>query len=162
MTDRNDEHIGNPKIGSFNGPYRFFSNYYPSLIQFEGIVYPTVEHAFQAMKIENINTRMYIARFPTPGEAKRFARHVALRPYWDKGPNGSPGIKFEIMESLVRLKFRNPNLAEALLATGDAILEEGNTWGDRIWGVDTSGRGENHLGKILMRIRNEMRIQIGM
>ncbi len=53
---------------------------------------------------------------------------------------------------------QNPDLLSKLLATGDAELIEGNTWGDRVWGVDLyRGAGENHLGKILMRIRDELR-----
>lgn len=60
------------------------------------------------------------------------------------------------MLSLVRGKFQWPNLQEKLLATGDAYLEEGNTWGDRIWGT-VDGQGENRLGQILMQVREEAR-----
>ena len=61
------------------------------------------------------------------------------------------------MEEIVRAKFgQNPVLADKLLATGDTLLIEGNTWGDKFWGVDTRvGQGENHLGKILMKVRAE-------
>jgi hypothetical protein len=60
------------------------------------------------------------------------------------------------MGEIVRAKFeQNPNLAEKLLSTQDAYLEEGNTWGDRTWGT-VNGAGANHLGRILMEIRNEM------
>lgn len=43
-----------------------------------------------------------------------------------------------------------------MLATGDAYLEEGNTWGDRIWGT-VNGSGANRLGVILMQIRAELK-----
>lgn len=44
-----------------------------------------------------------------------------------------------------------------LIATGDAILREGNHWGDRFWGVDArTGEGENHLGRLLMELRAEI------
>jgi hypothetical protein len=57
----------------------------------------------------------------------------------------------------VRDKFnRNPDLRAKLLATADAYLEEGNTWGDQIWGV-YNGQGTNWLGKILMQVRTELR-----
>ena len=63
------------------------------------------------------------------------------------------------MEKCVRYKFaHHPELKEKLLATGDAYLEEGNTWGDRIWGV-YQGQGENRLGKILMKIRKELAVK---
>jgi N-glycosidase YbiA len=59
------------------------------------------------------------------------------------------------MEQCVRDKFtRHPDLRAKLLATGDAYLEEGNTCNDQIWGV-YQGKGENRLGKILMKIRME-------
>ena len=61
------------------------------------------------------------------------------------------------METLVREKFsHNKDLKEMLLETGDAIIEEGNDWNDTFWGV-CNGKGENHLGKILMKIREELR-----
>lgn len=57
---------------------------------------------------------------------------------------------------ICKAKFsQNPDLADKLVATKDAELIEGNTWGDRIWGV-CDGIGENRLGKILMRVRAEM------
>jgi predicted NAD-dependent protein-ADP-ribosyltransferase YbiA (DUF1768 family) len=61
------------------------------------------------------------------------------------------------MLKLVRRKFKNSKLREQLLATGGQELLEGNWWGDTWWGVDIdTGKGENHLGKILMQIRNEL------
>ena len=42
------------------------------------------------------------------------------------------------------------------MATRDRVLIEGNDWGDTFWGM-TDGEGENHLGKILMRVRAELR-----
>ena len=67
------------------------------------------------------------------------------------------------MEEIVRAKFtQNPKLKEQLLSTGDAILIERNTWNDRYWGVDIrSGVGKNHLGKILMKIRSELKANEG-
>ena len=85
-------------------------------------------------------------------EAKRLGRHVQLRPDWEN-------VKLPIMEEIVRAKFtQHPELAARLLATGDALLVEGTTWGDTCWGIDlTTGEGENRLGQILMQIRAELR-----
>lgn len=61
-----------------------------------------------------------------------------------------------IMYEICKAKFRqNPDLAERLISTSDFELIEGNNWGDHIWGV-CDGYGENRLGKILMRIREEL------
>lgn len=56
------------------------------------------------------------------------------------------------MKELIMIKFQNPLLKEKLLNTGDALLIEGNTWRDYYWG-ECKGKGENHLGKILMEVR---------
>ena len=65
----------------------------------------------------------------------------------------------EIMEEIVRAKIdQNPAVKERLLETGDIIIEEGNDWKDTYWGVDLkTGKGENHLGKILMKSRDLVR-----
>ena len=138
------------KIPEFQGEYRFLSNYYPATVEFEGITYPTVEHAFQSAKTLDMNERRRIAALPTPAEAKTEGRKLTYRPNWDT-------LKFQVMEECVRYKFtHNPDLKQKLLATGDATLEEGNTWNDRIWGV-YQGQGDNRLGKLLMQVRTELR-----
>lgn len=88
----------------------------------------------------------------SPKDAKRRGRNVKLRADWD-------AVKDGIMEEIVRAKFtQNKDLGEKLLATGDAVLIEGNTWNDRYWGVDIkTGAGHNHLGKIIMKIRTELK-----
>jgi hypothetical protein len=138
------------RIGSFSGPYRFLSNFWAAEIEFEGVVYPTVEHAYQAAKTLDANERRRIAALPTPSEAKKAGRALPLRADWETA-------KFEVMEQCVRYKFtHHPELRAKLLETGEAYMEEGNTWGDRVWGV-YQGQGENRLGKILMKVRAELR-----
>lgn len=136
-------------INCFDGEYAFLSNYYNSPITHDGITYPTNEHFFQAMKTLNIDEKRAIAAAGTPGEAKRMGRSVTLRSDWEI-------IKSYYMELGLRLKFQNPDLAAKLIATDDEELIEGNTWGDRIWGV-YNGEGENRLGKLLMKIRDELK-----
>src|SRR5262249_26218885 len=132
------------------GEYRFLSNFYPAEVHFEGIAYPTSEHAYQAAKSLDPADRKRIASLPTPAEAKTAGRALTYRTDWETA-------KFEVMEIVVRDKFTGkPQLREKLLATGDAELIEGNTWNDQIWGV-YQGKGENRLGKTLMKIRAELR-----
>jgi N-glycosidase YbiA len=99
-----------------------------------------------------------------PGDAKRMGRRLKLRPDWEE-------VKLAIMLDLLRLKFRpiilkprslgptlstfQTSLAGRLIATGEAELIESNTWNDFFWGV-CMGVGENHLGKLLMRVRKEL------
>jgi ribA/ribD-fused uncharacterized protein len=141
------------RIAEFQGEYRFLSNFWPAEVVYEGITYPTAEHAYQAAKTLDVNERKRIAALPTPAEAKAAGRALKLREDWERGG------KFEVMEQVVRYKFtHHPELREKLLATADAVLEEGNTWGDTIWGV-YQGKGQNRLGKLLMKIRDEIRAQ---
>lgn len=136
-------------INEFKGKYRFLSNFYPCIINYEGIIYPSVEHAFQALKTEDINKRKLISEFKYANEAKKFGRHIELRSDWED-------IKLDIMEELIRLKFYfNENLKQMLIATNDAILIEGNWWNDTFWGM-CNNKGENHLGEILMKIRKDL------
>lgn len=131
-------------ILSFTGKHRWLSNFYPVSILFEGTVYPSVEHAYVAAKTEVVALRALVPTM-TAGEAKRFGRRLILRANWDD-------LKLGIMEQLLRTKFEDAALRAQLKATGIAPLVEGNTWRDRYWGT-YMGQGENHLGKLLMKIR---------
>ena len=141
-------------INRFEKEYFFLSNFYEHPIEENGIIYPTNEHYFQAMKTLNIAERKKIAAAPTPGEAKRMGRSVSLRPDWEE-------IKLDVMKRGLRLKFADLALAEKLLDTLDEELVEGNWWHDNIWGNCNCDKcknikGQNNLGKLLMKIRAEL------
>lgn len=138
-------------IDDFRGPYRFLSNFQSCVVYYEGLRYPTTEHAYQAAKTLDMTLRAQFASLATPREAKRLGRTVKLREGWDS-------MKLGVMRELLRQKFSdlNPALRDALKATGEELLVEGNTWGDRYWGI-CGGVGDNHLGRILMEIRSEMK-----
>lgn len=136
-------------IEDFSGEYRFLSNFFPAQIRHEQITYPTVEHAFQATKSLERFDRLRIASTRSPGRAKSLGRRVRLRKDWES-------IKVAVMRHLVEKKFNvHQDLRNRLLATGDTELIEGNTWNDCFWGV-CNGRGRNHLGRILMEVRNNI------
>jgi ribA/ribD-fused uncharacterized protein len=145
---------GARRIAAFQGEYRFLSNFWPATVEFEGVTYPTVEHAYQSAKTLDVAERRRIAALATPAEAKHAGEALVLRADW-------ASIKYEVMLRCVRYKFtHHAELGKLLLGTGDAYLEEGNTWGDVIWGV-YEGRGTNWLGKILMQVRGELREREG-
>lgn len=131
----------------FDGEYRFLSNFFPGEVEYEGLVYPSVEHAYQAAKTLNLEERNQFLTV-TPGQAKRLGKQLKNRDDWDS-------VKVSIMTELVRKKFKIEHLREQLLATGNRYLIEGNTWGDTFWGV-CNGNGKNMLGIILMQIRAEI------
>ena len=130
--------------------YTFLSNFYEAPVTFGGLTYGSAEAAFQAQKCLTEEEKLPFTQ-ARPGKCKGMGRRVKLRPDWEQ-------VKVGLMEEIVRAKFtQNEELKRLLLATGDKRLAEGNTWGDTFWGVDLrSGRGENHLGIILMRVREEL------
>lgn len=138
------------KITKFRGGYFFLSNFYQVRVPLDGMVFPTVEHAYQAAKSLNYHDRVRVRNAVTPGKAKRLGRGLKLREDWDE-------VKLQIMEDLLRYKFRfGSELADRLVATGGAKIVEENDWGDEFWGV-CRGKGDNHLGKLLMEIRDDLR-----
>lgn len=143
-------------ITDFRDKHNFLSNFYPSPVEMDGVEYPTIEHAFQAAKVHDFAQRRAIRAADSPSKAKRMGRKVKRRDDWFD-------VNLSIMESLVRQKFtRYPDLREKLLNTGDVPLIEGNNWNDKFYGCiwDTHQSkwvGENHLGRILMKVREELR-----
>jgi ribA/ribD-fused uncharacterized protein len=131
--------------------YEAFSNFEPCVIEMDGITYPTTEHAFQAYKSRNPTIRKHIAGLKTPGQAKRAGRSLPLRNDWQK-------VKFDIMVECLRLKFEQEPFRTMLLETGDEeIAEDARQWNDAEWGLGKSGKGNNKLGKALMKVRDELR-----
>lgn len=136
-------------IDSFRGKYFFLSNFFEAPIEYEGLTYRNNEAAFQAAKVIDKKLREEFSTL-NPSEAKRKGRRVSLRPDWEQ-------VKNRVMYEVCLAKFtQNPELKTKLLETGDIKLEEGNTWGDKTWGT-VNGKGENRLGKILMKIREDLK-----
>ncbi|HNC59253.1 MAG TPA: NADAR family protein [Leptospiraceae bacterium] len=144
-------------INAFKDEYRFLSNFYPCVVEFEGIEYPSTENAYQAAKTLNVIDRQLIAGLKA-GEAKRMGRKVEIRKDWDS-------VKLQIMESLLRQKFSQTYFTFLLLQTENAELVEGNYWhnnnnnnyGDCFCGKCKNVVGQNNLGKLLMKIREDLR-----
>ena len=135
-------------IREFIDAYAFLSNFYHSPVKYRNLIYLNVEAAFQAQKESCEKDKEQYTRM-NPAQAKLVGRNCNLREDWEE-------IKEQTMYEIVKAKFtQNEALARLLLATGDAYLEEGNWWHDTTWGV-CNGVGQNKLGKILMRVREEL------
>jgi ribA/ribD-fused uncharacterized protein len=148
---------GAAPITRFREEHRFLSNFWfvPGGVTVGGLTGATTEHVFQALKTLAPSERAQILAAPTPGEAKilggpahRGGIITELRPHWEE-------IKLGVMARLQAAKYAQPDMAQLLLATGDAELVEGNHWDDTFWGRCTCRKGhddegENWLGRILM------------
>lgn len=145
------------EITSFRNAFAFLSNFYPARVTFEGLDFPSAENAYQAAKTNDLRKREMF-RWCTPKEAKAWGKTVPLSP-------GFEDRKVEVMLSILRSKFSDPYLRTRLLDTGDATLIEGNWWYDTFWGCvkhrDGTWYGSNHLGVLLMDIRETLRVEKG-
>jgi ribA/ribD-fused uncharacterized protein len=135
-------------IDRFAGDYRFLSNFYPAEVLLDGIIYRTVEHAYQAAKTEDEGERRKIRKAQRAAEAKSLGGQVKMRP-------GFENAKIQVMYNLLEQKFSKGELRQKLLDTGNAKLVEGNDWNDKFWG-SVDGVGKNWLGRLLMEIRSNL------
>lgn len=136
-------------ITYFGGEYRWLSNFAPSVVQLDGVKYPTIEHAYQAAKTLDKEERLRVQAEVSPNGAKAQGYRLTLRKDWEQ-------VKLSVMCDLLLQKFHIDEYAQKLMATGDVLLIEGNTWHDTYWGV-CEGKGFNHLGQLLMMIREHLR-----
>jgi ribA/ribD-fused uncharacterized protein len=134
--------------------HREFSNFAPFGIDLDDARWPTVEHYYQAQKFADPQLRKTIRKAEKPVIAKSLAdkNKAAIRPDWD-------AVKDEVMYRAVKRKFElHAQLRELLLATGEEDIVECAP-NDYYWGVGRDGTGQNRLGKIIERIRAELRAQ---
>lgn len=134
-------------ILAFQGDHRWLSNFWPSTVILDGDIFPTVENAYQAAKVDKSMRKGFINI--APGAAKKLGRSIEIRDNWDN-------LKLDVMRGLIQQKFASGTpLAVKLKATGTCLIAEGNTWGDTFWGV-CNGRGLNMLGKLIMAQREKL------
>lgn len=142
-------------IKGFFNEFKFLSNFWMCSIEFHGRTWSSVEHIYQALKFNSRDLQEEIRALPKPKDAKHKASSLAhkVRRDWHK-------VNLQIMYDAVLAKFsQNEKLKRQLIDTAPAYLEETNYWCDNFFGNcqcsrcrDT--RGENHLGKILMQVRD--------
>ena len=145
-----------PAIERFDGHDTYcLSNFAEIPVEYEGVKYPTSEHAYQTAKTLDEAERAQVAACETPGQAKRAGQKVKMY-------DGFEADKDRIMHDIVAAKFaQNPEFADILVATYPAKLVEGNVWHDNYWG-DCKCRhcadieGANKLGLVLMTVRHEI------
>ena len=145
-------------IKEFRYHNNFLSNFSRDPVLYRDILFKTSEHAYQWAKCETDSERILILSCGTPSEVKNCGHLIKCDIIkWDKN-------KVNVMEEILRCKFSNENLQKKLLNTGNAELIEGNYWHDNIWGMcfcpkcKNKIEGKNHLGKLLMKIRDEVSI----
>lgn len=136
-------------IDSFQGEFRWLSNFWPCEVELDGLTFRSVEAGYVAAKTTDIEIRKHIQSLETSGKCKAFGKTMDLRSDWED-------VRLDIMESLLVQKFsKDSELGNKLIETYPRQLIEGNYWKDVFWGV-CEGKGKNNLGKLLMKIRKQI------
>jgi len=138
-------------IKFYTPKFYVFNNFSAHAIEFGGQVYPTCEHAYQAAKCTDPLGQEAIRNARSPLEAKRLANETykaARDPDWGNK-------KVAVVEEILRAKLaQHPEAQEALRESGDEdIVEDSPT--DYFWGIGADGSGQNVLGKLWMKLRDE-------
>lgn len=134
------------EINVFQLNHAFLSSLYPCKFTYKDELWPSVENAYQAMKCYNRNDWKSFLTCP-PTQARFHVPYFGPRADWKYTKN-------QIMYDICRAKFQqNRILAKKLMHTGRAIIRYHSP--DVYWGVHL-GCGENHLGRILMKVRHDL------
>lgn len=130
-----------------SGEHSYLSNFHYAPFELDGIMWPTVESYFQAMKTTDSKEWVKFSELAAPWEAKLRGRSVELRPDWEQ-------VRLDYMKKALLAKFgQHPDLATKLLATGAQDLHEDSP-SDYVWGWRNNGL--DLLGKCLMEVRKEL------
>lgn len=139
-------------IKEFQGEYRWLSNFWPVNIELDGIIYPSVEHAFMSSKSNDEEWKRYCSNVKhSPASVKYKSRYIKVLPTWNSS-------KIEIMKHCLIQKYNQEWFRTKLLETENKYLQEGNMWSDKYWGVCLkTNKGSNHLGILIMEIRDSLK-----
>jgi ribA/ribD-fused uncharacterized protein len=121
----------------------------------EGLHWKSVAHYVEAQRFDCDEARDLVRESTYAFAAKTLARERpnALRPNWLQMRDGA-------MEKAQRAKFAShPVLAEKLTSTGNAEIIEASPM-SKHWGAGSDGTGKNMLGRILMKIRADLRASL--
>lgn len=142
-------------INHFRGEYSWLSNFAECKIRYGSLTFNSVELFYIAMKIDDDDLKrreISLSSASEAGQWKKASKEWKLREDWDD-------IKLNVMEYALRQKFSQEPFKSKLIATGSQNIQEGNYWNDTFWGVDLKQNpnyGENHLGRMIMKIRDEL------
>jgi ribA/ribD-fused uncharacterized protein len=138
------------KFYKTNDEFGFLNNFKKSRMFIFGRWWNNVEAPYQAAKCTDPRESDAIWACKTPREARNLGQKVHIRPDWDQ-------VKVKVMYECCMAKFlQHPNLRKQLMDTGiEELMEDSPV--DFWWGCGADGTGRNELGKILMKIREELR-----
>jgi len=153
-------------ITNFKGKFDFLDPAYYCLAGYDGVIYNSAEAAFLASQYDAPCFRSMFRNTALPiWRARELARRLQKRRDW------TPELSLDLMRQITLDKFsRTPRLHAALLDTGDEQIVAENNWHEQFWGCcicntrpgkygrrfSCSAPGRNHLGEILMSVRDQL------
>lgn len=140
-------------VGFYEREFYCFSNFSSFTVQWKGKLWPTSEHAYQSSHFfktaPELVEKIYKAK--SAHEAYKIAKANA-----DKAPKDWEEKKVAFMEDIVRHKLKqNPYVMHKLMQTGKREIIEDSPKDD-FWGWGKKRKGRNELGKIWMKLRDEI------
>lgn len=132
----------------------YFSGFSAHAVEVDGVVYPTLEHAYHCVRYRDPAIVEEIRATRSPEMSWEISqKHKAARDQL------TDEQKIELMTKLTRAKImQHASVREALVQTGDARIVKriiAGPPGDGFWDI-ADGQGRNEWGKIWMQLRNDI------
>lgn len=126
------------------------SNLHACSFDLDGLKWKSVEHYYQAQKHVGSAAFEAIRSAKDGFAALKLGSNRSLMPRADWQE-----IKLGVMQKAVHAKFTEvTTLRQKLQATGAVPLYHQSS-SDLFWGCNLHGEGENHLGKLIMQVRDQ-------
>lgn len=132
--------------------FYIFSNFSSFMLEWKGNLYMTSEHAYHSERFDDEKMKEAIRSMRSAHDAFTYAQEnkQLSRSDWND-------IKLGVMKTILRAKVaQHPYVKKKLLASGERVLIE-DSWRDDFWGWGSNKDGQNHLGKLWMEVREEVK-----
>lgn len=137
------------------GEYNYLSNYSNYGFYINNIFYKTVEHYYQSEKYLDNEIKQKIINASTPKEASMLGKEQE-----NKIRKDFKLIKNDVMYKGIYEKFiQNKSIMYKLIETRNKTIVEKNVE-EYYWGTSKDEPSDNNIGKILMKVRTDIKNQI--
>ena len=145
-------HDNEKQIFFYEHDFYVFSNFSSFKLNWKGEIWMTSEHAYHSEKFEDKGLLEQLRNTNSAHDAMKlaYANKDKYRKDWDE-------IKLKVMKEILHAKVaQHPYVKKKLLDSGDKELIE-DSWRDSYWGWGADKKGNNHLGRLWMEVRDEVR-----
>jgi len=148
----------------YTGRWYCFDNFSAFTVEWCNRIYPTAEHLYQARKYidanglhiqtgDDIDIAELIRQAKSAHEAKKLGNAFVYRDYVRK--DWDDAVKINVMEEIVRAKLAQHEYVRKKLTESKGLLLVEDSPRDSFWGRGPDWNGQNQLGRIWTRVRDE-------